>query len=139
MLLFLVSFSACAPSYWMRPSEWSRVPHVDTVEAENDAGEIVKLRAEKLDDAVTETDGDLVRVHPSNTRYKAAAGLLTVGTILAAASMAAFLSQLAPCQGDEACWVPQTISGATLGAFAGVSLIIGSSLLPSALNDNYAR
>jgi hypothetical protein len=139
MLLFLAGLSACAPSYWMRPDEWRRVPYENTVEAEDGAGHTVKLRAEKLDDATVENHGDRVRVRPYNARYKAAASLLTIGSILVAASAASFLSMLAPCQGDEVCFVPQTVAGATLGGFAVLSLGIGSGLLPSALNDTLAR
>jgi hypothetical protein len=128
----------CAPSYWVRPEEWSQVSRRETIEAENDAGEKVRLKAEKLDDATTETQGNRVRVHPYNRRYKAAIGLLTVGQILMLASTVAFTSTLAPCTGDEACWLPQLVAGATFASVGFVSIGIGSALLPSALNDTLA-
>ena len=137
-LILLCALSACAPSYLVRPEEWNRVRDRETIEAENEAGQTVRLKAEKLDDASTETEGDRVRVHPYNRRYKAAAGLLTVGVLLVVASSIAALTQLGPCDGDE-CWVPRMASSLILGSFGGLSVSIGGALLPSALNDTLAR
>jgi hypothetical protein len=139
-LILLCGLSACAgPSYLVRPEEWSRARDRETIEAENEVGETVRLKAQKLDDAATGTEGDRVRVHPANTRYKVAAGLLTIGAILIVGSSIAALTQLAPCDRGDECWIPGMVSSLTLGTIGGVSMTIGGAMLPSALNDNYAR
>jgi hypothetical protein len=134
-IFLLVSLSACGPSYEVRHDDWLARRSSSTIPAQNEAGDPVQLRTDKLENARVVEHGDRLRGRQATLRYRLSLGFLAAGTVLSVAAITSFLSILAPCEGDERCWLPQTITGATLGSFSGLSFIVGTALFPSALGE----
>jgi hypothetical protein len=139
MLFWCGTLLACGPHYWVEKQDWP--PRTDTVAATDYMGRPVRLRSEKLDGAkVLGADDGGVHVRPGLPRFRAALGLLAVGTILSTLSIgvAAFRALPGFCGHGEVCGGP-TVASISLGSVAVVSLIIGSSLLPSGLREAEVR
>jgi hypothetical protein len=139
LLLMMVIVSGCAPSYWVQESDLKRARrgYVSSIPATHDVGDDpLRLKAASLEGVgIDEDNGQAVRVTPHHTRLKVGWALLGVGAGLAILGIGAGLSALAPCTGDESCWVPQMISGSTLGSIGGVSMIIGGALAGTSLHE----
>jgi hypothetical protein len=140
--LLCLLLMGCAPSYWMERRDYRTSIKCETVPATRDLGgdDPVILKAELLDGVrPVETRGSKVRVTPRHTRNQIGWAVFGIGAVLAAAGMGAGLSAMAPCTGDEACWVPQMVSGSTLGAIGGISMIIGGVVAGTSLHEAEVR
>jgi hypothetical protein len=132
----------CAPSYWMERSDYRRSIKYETVPAtrSSDGEDPVVLKAELLDGIrPDETRGSQVRVTPRHTRNQIGWALFGIGAVLTAAGIGVGLSAMAPCTGDEACWLPQMVSGSTLGAIGGISMMVGGAVAGTSLHEAEVR
>jgi hypothetical protein len=140
LCLFLVG---CAPSYWVQDYDFRTARNRETVPATRSAdadADPLRLKAETLDGVTPDqTKDSRVRVTPRHPRNTIGWAIFGVGAVLAAAGIGAGLSAYAPCSGDEGCWLPQLVTGSTLGTIGGVSMIIGGVVAASTVRDAEVR
>ena len=143
LLLLMVIAGGCAPSYWVQESDLVRARrgYASSVPATRVVGDDpLQLKAASLEGVGADEDrGQAVRVTPQHTKLKVGWALLGIGAGLAVGGLIAGLSSMAPCTGDENCWLPQLIAGSTLGGFGGASMLIGGAIAGTSLHDAEVR